>query len=71
MFIAHAAVAARSLDVMGLATREDLLGDPRGGDLQRDYHSAADPDRAQRGEVSPGRGRRAAAGNLLYWGLGA
>ena len=36
------------LDVMGLAPRRRLLGDPVGGDLQRDHHPAADPDRARR-----------------------
>ena len=50
------------LDLMGLATQgRGLVGDPRGGDLQRDHHPAADPDRAQGRHVPPGRGRRAAA----------
>ena len=50
------------LDLMGLATpRRGLLGDPLGGDLQRDHHPAADPDRAEGREVPPRRGRRPAA----------
>ena len=50
------------LDVMGLATQGGrLLGDPRGGDLQRDHHPAVDPDRAEGGDLPARRRRRAAA----------
>ena len=42
--------------------RRRLLGDPLGGDLQRDHHPAADPDRAQGRHVPPGRGRRRCCG---------
>ncbi len=37
------------------------VGDPVGGDFQRDHHPAADPDRAEGREVSPRRRRRPAA----------
>ena len=46
------------------------LGDPLGGDLQRDHHSAVDPDRAEGSEVSPGRGRRPAAPQPADLGAG-
>ena len=41
--------------------RRRLFGDPRGGDLQRDHHPDADPDRAEGRDVSAGRRRRPAA----------
>ncbi len=41
--------------------RRAPVGDPVGGDLQRDHHPAADPDRAQGRDLPAGRGQRALA----------
>ena len=49
----------KAFDIMHLHSA--TLGDPVGGDLQRDHHSAADSDRPEGGQVSSGRGRRPAA----------
>ena len=49
----------KAFDVMHLHSAH--VGDPVGGDLQRDHHPAADPDRAEGRDVSPGRRRRPAA----------
>ena len=46
------------------------VGDPVGGDLQRDHHSAVDPDRAERSEVPPRRGRRPAPPQSADLGAG-
>ena len=48
MFVGFKSLALlRAIDLMGLATeRRTAIGDPLGGDLQRDHHPAPDPDRA-------------------------
>ena len=58
----------KPFDFMNLHSAD--LGDPVGGDLQRDHHPAADPDRPQGRDVPAGRGRRAAAAQPADLGPG-
>ncbi len=58
----------QAFDIMHLHSAP--LGDPVGGDLQRDHHSAADPDRPEGRCVPAGRRRCAAAAQPADLGAG-